>query len=316
MPAGPPSPQRSNLATFTPNEHTFLMHGGDRIAIHLFDARVPGGHALEVRETDLTTGRSGFMVASGANGFMHTRMADCSGAPFNFQPEYSSAKPANILPWGFGPYNVNTEFEIGHFEPCIRLSGPATLTFGSFTDRYFNVCHGPYETDAPADTAKSAEPGDAPCFPQGDTHGGTTDPNQVTGCDVFFNAIGDLDYDGSSYRADWPTAVHPNRFPTPFEQRSPTSRGRAYSGVQFVTDASGTESSCDLTSGTGCVLPPTGPGHFYPYWTRASVSGECVWEFGNMRNGNTFGRDSQYGRVGPHTIGAFISAIRPMPSCN
>ena len=41
----------------------------------------------------------------------------------------------------------------------------------------------------------------------------------------------------------------------------------------------------------------------------------CVWEFGNMRNGNTFGRDRQWGRVGPNTRGAFVSRIRAVPEC-
>jgi hypothetical protein len=315
VPAGPPSPQNSDLSTFTPNAKTFLMNQGDRVVIRMFDAPVAGGHALEIRETDLTTGRSGFMIASAANGFMNTSPADCSGTPFNFQPEYSSAKPQNDVPWGSGPYNINTEFEIGHFEPCTRVTGRSTFTDGSFTDTYFNRCHGPYEADAPPDKGSSLEPSDAPCYRKGDTHGGVADPNQVTGCPVFFNAVGDLDYDGTSYRADWPTSVHPNRFPSPFEQRSPTSRGGGYSDIQFVTDTSATEAGCNVGTGAGCVLPPPGPGHFFPFWTRARVHGQCVWEFGNMRNGNTFGRDRQWGHVGPNTRQAFVSRIRPVPSC-
>ena len=101
-------------------------------------------------------------------------------------------------------------------------------------------------------------------------------PNLVTGCDVFFDAIGDLDYDGSSYRADWPNSTSPGPFPTPFLQQQPTTVGGAgYPQIQFVTDASATElnTSCDLTSGSGCVLPPKGPGHFYPYFTQAKVGG-------------------------------------------
>ena len=315
VPAGPPSPQESNLATFTPNGKTLLMNQGDKIVIHMFDAKVAGGHALEIRETDLTNGRSGFMIASGANGFMNTSQADCSGAPFNFQPEYSSAKPQNDVPWGPGPYGINTEFEIGHFEPCTRVTGRSTLTDGSFTDTFFNRCHGPYEADSPADKGSSLEPNDSPCFRRGDTHGGVADPNQVTGCDVFFGAVGDLDYDGTSYRADWPTSVHPNRYPSPFLQETPTSRGSAFTEVQFVTDTSASEAGCDFVSGTGCVLPPKGPGHFFPFWTQARVDGRCVWEFGNMRNGNTFGRDRQWGRVGPNTRGAFVSRIRAVPEC-
>ena len=137
----------------------------------------------------------------------------------------------------------------------------------------------------------------------------------MTGCDVFFGAVGDLDFDGTPYRADWPTSVRPNRFPATFRQATPTSRGHAFSAMQFMTDVSASESTCDLTTGAGCAMPPVGPGNFYPYWTLARVSGSCVWEFGNMRNGNTFGRESQYGQVAPRTLGAFVSRIRSVPSC-
>jgi hypothetical protein len=79
-----------------------------------------------------------------------------------------------------------------------------------------------------------------------------------------------------------------------------------------MTDTSASEinTNCDLNSGAGCVLPPQGPGHFFPYFTQARVGGLCLWEFGNMRNGNTFGGDAQYGAVGPGTLGAFAGPIR------
>ena len=139
------------------------------------------------------------------------------------------------------------------------------------------------------------EPDDSPCYPKGDTHNGFAPPNQVTGCDVFFDAVGDLDFDGTSYRADWPTSVHPNRYPSTFLVRPPIGGGKHYSQIQFVTDLSASEQNCDLVSGSGCTVPPPGPGNFYPFFTLAKVNGSCVWEFGNMRNGNTLGRDSQYG---------------------
>jgi hypothetical protein len=62
------------------------------------------------------------------------------------------------------------------------------------------------------------------------------------------------------------------------------------------------------------VLPPTGPGHFFPYWTLARVGGSCEWEFGNMTNGNTFGADKQYGRVDPNSLGAFQGPVQTNPS--
>ena len=312
VPTGPPSPQLSDLTTFTPNAHTLLMNPGDVITMHMFDARIRGGHALEARETDLTTGQSGFMIASAANGFMNTSPADCSGTPFNFQPEYSSARAQNIIPWGIGPYMINDQFELGHFEPCKSVSG-AVIVPGS--DTYYTNCSGPYESTA---ENPNLEPDDAPCYKFGDTHGGTAAPNLVTGCDVFTDAIGDLDYDGTPYYPDWPNSVRPDRFPSTFLQLQPTTNGgHRYPQIQFMTDTSATEfnTNCDLSSGAGCVLPPKGPGNFFPYWTQARVAGRCVWEFGNMRNGNTFGRDAQYGSVGPGTLGAFAGPIRRNPNC-
>jgi hypothetical protein len=315
VPAGPPSPQLSDLATVTPNARTLLMNPGDAITVQMFDARIPGGHALEARETDLTTGRSGFMIASAANGFMNTSPADCSGTPFNFQPEYSSARAQNIIPWGIGPYMINDQFEVGHFEPCTSVVGSAVFTEGSFSDTYYQTCRGPYDT---VTEDPNLEPDDAPCFNFGDTHGGTAAPNLVTGCDVFTDAIGDLDYDGTSYYPNWPDSVRPDRFPSTFLQLQPTTNGgHRYPQIQFMTDASASElnTNCDLNSGAGCVLPPQGPGHFYPYFTQARVGGACVWEFGNMRNGNTFGGDAEYGSVGAGTLGAFAGPIRPNPNC-
>jgi hypothetical protein len=243
---------------------------------------------------------------------MNTNPATCAGTPYNFQPEYSTAKPANILPWGVGPYNLDTQFEIGHFEPCTTLTDSGTFTLGPFTDTFFARCHGPYEVGR---ENPDLEPNDAPCYPAGDTHGGTAAPNLVTGCPVFAAAIGDLDYDGPPYRSDWPTSASPGRFPATFVQAQPTTRGRPYPSIQFETDLSGTEHGCNTVSGEGCVMPPDGPGHFYPYWTLASSPLGCAWEFGNVTSGNTFGAEAQYGAVTPTSIGAFVSPVLANPRC-
>lgn len=316
VPAGPPSPQLSNSASFRPNRHTLRMNPGDKITVQMFNAKIPGGHALEVKETDWSTGQSGFMIASGKNGFMNTNPFSCAGHRFNFQPEYNTARAANIIPWGIGPYMINDEYEIGHFEPCTSVSGAGTIAVGAHrTDTYYKHCSSPYEVGK--DTA-ALEPNDAPCYRFGDTHGGLAAPNQVTGCAVYLNAIGDLDYDGTPYRADWPNSVQPDRYPSSFLQQQPTTvGGNQYPAVQFMTDASATEfnTNCNLNTGSGCVLPPKGPGHFYPYFTQASVGGSCVWEFGNMPNGNAFGKDAQYGSVAPGTLGAFVGPVMRNPNC-
>ncbi len=78
VPTGPPSPQESDLATSTPNSQTLLLNPGDQIKVHMFDAALSGGgHAFEVRIDDLTTGQTGYMQASAANGFASTR-ASCA----------------------------------------------------------------------------------------------------------------------------------------------------------------------------------------------------------------------------------------------
>ena len=167
------------------------------------------------------------MIASAANGFMNTDPTDCNGTPFNFQPEYNTAKHANVSPWGFGFYDITTQYEIGHFEPCTTITGKHTFTDGPLTDSYWNTCHGAYEADTPADSSNpNVEPDDSPCYPKGDTHNGFAPPNQVTGCDVFFDAVGDLDFDGTSYRADWPTSVHAQHGTRPASCERPPIRRR------------------------------------------------------------------------------------------
>ena len=55
--------------------------------------------------------------------------------------------------------------------------------------------------------------------------------------------------------------------------------------------------------------PPGGPGGFYPYWTQARVGGQCVWEFGQMQNGRTFGGTGQYGGPSDYFFGNLEGAL-------
>jgi hypothetical protein len=313
VPAGPPSPQQTDAATFTPNAHTLLMSPGDRITVHMFNAPVrgqPGARAFKVVIDDLTTGQSGSMQASAANGFMNTSMSDCSGKLFNFQPEYNTAAPANISPWAALQTNISTQFEIGHFEPCTRVTGPSILTLApGVGDTAFTRCHGPYENAAPGgDGSKKVETTDSPCYRVGDTHGSLdTAPDLVTGCLDFF-AGGDLDFDGTPYWADWPTAANPtSTFPGSFVQALPTTVGSRYSQYQIQTDTALSESTCGATAGPGCAVPPpTAPGQFYPFWSRVGAGAGCKLEFGNVTSGagvNDLGGDAQYGSDQVATLG-------------
>jgi hypothetical protein len=324
VPTGPPGPQRASLATFTPNGHTLLMKPGDLVRTHMWDASIGAGQrAFEVRIDDLTTRRSGFMIASAANGFMNTSFKDCSGTPFNFQPMYSTAKPQNSIRWSVLQSGILTQYEIGHFIPCSSVTHRMSLPLGKVTDTTWLVCHGAYEKAGPPDGTKpSQERADGFCYKAGDTHAGLSAPDLVTGCRDNLTQNGDLDFDGSAYWADWPRSLTPGPFPSPFLQQQPKTVGGAhYPQIQFQTDLPASElTTCLPGHLKGCVAPPPGgPGHFYPYFTQAKVGGRCVWEFGNMSNGNAFGRDKQYAHLVPHGFlnGQFdlSSAPRKNPMC-
>ena len=310
VPTGPPSPQKANLNTVTPNQRTLLMNPGDKLAIHIFDNKSAG--ALETQVRDLTTGKTGFMVASAKNGFMNTSIADCSGTPFNFRPEYSTASTANQGGWAAG--NIDVSYEVGHFTPCTKLKVFAPIDVHGHARQVLELLHRPVRERRPAGRSPgSGETNDAPCFPAGDTHGSlNADPNLVTGC-----TGGDLDYDGTSYWRNWPSSNTPNMWPSALTITPPVTGGSGYSQMQFLTDNPATNIKCNPQTGAGCVVPPTqAPGKFYPYWTLAKVSGTCVWEFGQMTNGKSFGGDKQYGKFTTALgLAELASKIIPNPHC-
>ena len=49
---------------------------------------------------------------------MNTNYKTCAGTPFNFHPEYNTARQQNQVPWAALEGGVLMEQEIGHFEPC------------------------------------------------------------------------------------------------------------------------------------------------------------------------------------------------------
>ena len=56
-----------------------------------------------------------------------------------------------------------------------------------------------------------------------------------------------------------------------------------------MTDVTASEARATWSAAPDARCRRSGPGNFYPFFTRARVNGACVWEFGNMRNGKTFG---------------------------
>ena len=175
VPTGPPSPQLTDASTFLSNGHTLYMNGGDVLEISMYDP--PQGLTAVI--TDLTTHRTGWIVASAANGFMNTNIADCTGNPFTFHAEYNTAKQQNQVPWAALEGGVLMEQEIGHSEACNSVANqdPYSATFPggqSYSDPdTYDTCDGGSEGPTAI--------GEGPCNPltficQNSTTQGPTGP--------------------------------------------------------------------------------------------------------------------------------------------
>ena len=327
MPAGPPSPQLTDLSTFTPNHETLLMNPGDVVVTHIQDT----SNGLLASVSDLTTHQTGYIVASAKNGFMNTNYKTCAGTPFNFHPEYNTARQQNQVPWAALEGGVLMEQEIGHFEPCSSITNglPYTASFpdgSTFNDKTTaQTCKGGFEGkgkvgEGPCSTStgvcqNATTEGGAACPSDNFTSGALCEYSDMTcvkagprpvlenstvvkwdwpvsGCQDNFFQNGDLDFDGSSYIKDWPNGSP--RLPSSFAYIGPFSHGKSYPQIQFETDVAGVRGHVQRDNRCG-LHGATSGAKFYPFW---SLSRSCVWNFGNVIPGQTaqaFGGDAQYG---------------------
>jgi hypothetical protein len=244
-----------------------MMSPGDRIRIHMHDTSA--GFRIDL--SDMTTGKSGSMTASVANGFGHIlytpKAKKCQMAPYAFHPEYSTGNPRGNT-WSAHTYNVAYSDEIGHFENCLQI------------DANFN-CVKPGALDS---AKPDPDDGNNFCVP-----GTDSTLIMIDGC---FSADGD--WDSQSYRNDWPgtnpnVALDRKLHPTPVLFTSPrTNNGKTnYSTVAFEADLPRIEASdsqdnppfCDTTTGVNCVNPPMGA-RFYPFYSTNEDSSGCIWQEG------------------------------------
>ena len=345
VPAGPPSPQLTDASTFLPNTHTLEINPGDQLAVSITDPAA--GLTTTVR--DLTTGQTGWITASAANGFMHTSFADCSGTPYAFHAEYNTAKIQNRVPWAALEGGVLAEQEIGHSEVCSSVTNqnPYSVSYPggqSYADAStYDTCVGGSEGktatgENPANFATATTQGpkgpqacptqgdlceyaDGFCFAKG------TRTVQINGVNTlaysaanqcFANKFqnGDLDFDGLDYQSiAWPngTSNHPTSVQTigPFD-----GSGHTYPQVQFETDVAGSEFLCNTATGAGCTAPPIGSS-FYPYWSLTKTHGGfgCTWNFGKTtsKTFQNFGKDAQYGKPDLSWYGGTLASA-PMPN--
>src|SRR5262249_17367663 len=100
FPAGSPSPLSPVMSTT--NANTLRMNPGDELIVPLADTE----HGLKVTVQDLTSGETGFMVASGANGFASVKWdptgTDCDFRTHNlahdFHPAYATSSEHTRVP--------------------------------------------------------------------------------------------------------------------------------------------------------------------------------------------------------------------------
>jgi hypothetical protein len=266
----PASPVNSTLATFTPNPTKDLfMHSGDILTVKMHDT----SDGFQVQIFDVTTGQSGSMTASAANGFGEVQYAPspstaCNNIPTNFHPAYATSSENTRVPWAAHSYNVAFSDEIGHFEYCNAESNGSCTTAG---------------VSDPA----GVDGDDVGCFGPGDST-----RIRVGGC------LGtDVDFDGASYGNTWPgtysNPVQDAQFhPSPIAFSSPTfNNGANFSRAAFETDLPRIEfatnppcqrhisNPADPSPGTGCVNPPVGA-TFYPFYSTSSFAGHCFWQEG------------------------------------
>jgi hypothetical protein len=282
-PTGPPNPLASTTATFTPNSDTLLLNQGDKVGVTIEDSH----QGLTVRLKDHTSGQSGRMTASAANGFAQMVFAPdpstkCASTPYTFHPMYSTSSIKTRATWTAFPYNIAYSDETGHFQYCSKAD-PET-----------GKCTG--LEGAPGDQ----EPADAD-----DT--GCTNPDQATRDPIGGCIAANYGFDGPPYQRDWPNGSR-NR-PTPIMFTSPlTGRhfNRNYAKTSLAAplpfnEAGGGNQPCDINARTGCTkLPITDDGtvaKFYPYFYTTHVAG-CTWGEGTDVPGLTvrdFGKHNQYG---------------------
>jgi len=115
-PIGPPNPLDFNPATSgnpTRKAGVLFMSQGDHLSVSLHDT----ANGLKTVIYDQTTGQSGSMTASAANGFGQINYApagtSCSQTPYTFHPMYSTSSPQTRVPWAAHSYNVAFDEETG-----------------------------------------------------------------------------------------------------------------------------------------------------------------------------------------------------------
>ena len=278
-PGGPLNSDPNRFAVL-PGE-TFLMNPGDSLRVTIRDTE----DGLLTMVEDLTTGQTGFMTASVANGFaqivFNPHAKTCSSRPYAYHPMYATSNEHTRVPWAAHTFNVAFSDEIGHYNYCDGQDNSIIPGLGA-------CLSSPVEAETDPKTGRHNEVDDFFCVD--------------TVSSVIFGSVtplggcldSDVDFDGVPYHNAWAgTAPDPYGFsavPSPIQFSSPKFRPaeaeqeddlQNFSRVAFEADLPAIEDSsvCDVLTGKGCANPPPGA-LFYPIYSTTSVSGHCWWQLG------------------------------------
>jgi hypothetical protein len=281
--------------TFDVDPQKVLMMGpGDAVNVDIHDTSA----GLFVGLDDKTSGESGSMVASKANGFKQVvfdpQASTCTEKPYAFHPMYSTSSEGTRVPWGAHSQNIAFADEIGHFEYCKRTDGGGD--------------------DCTNNGSGRVDPDDTYCFKASEST-----LVRIGGC-----LSTDTDWDGPSYQRVWPGTILDPRVDAalhaaPITFSSPHFNGNNYDRVAFENALPFDERSqaggpCDISTGTGCVDPPPGAA-FYPIFSTSYNSGACAWQFGGPNipgTVNSFGGDA-HSEYGPATELLFPGPLIEQP---
>lgn len=287
----------------------FKMNPGDRVRVSIHDT----GDGLKAELRDLTSGISGSMTASLANGFAQVNFVPdpdpahpsvtCSSSPYAFHPQFATNSEHTRAVWTAHAINVAFSDEIGHYELCSAVDVEGGKCIGT----------------SPAD----------PNGPDFDDQGGCFSGAFAAsfGLQPIGACIdGDLDFDGTPYNFNWPGTgspatdafLHPSpiRFTAPkFRAQRDQGEGKEggnnvggglqdFSRVAFETDTPISESftnpNCNIFIATapGCTNPPLGT-QFYPIYSTTRTHGHgdddgggCSWQLGGP---NIPGTENNFG---------------------
>jgi hypothetical protein len=262
---------------------TFLMNPGDTLIVTIRDTE----DGLLTTVKDLTTGLTGFMTASIANGFAQIvfdpNATTCTSRPYAFHPMYATSSEHTRVPWAAHTYNVAFSDEIGHFNYCDAQDG-------SFIPGLLGAClSSPIEKRSMQRARNEVD--DFLCVdPASSLIFGSLGP--LGGC-----LDSDVDFDGVPYHNAWAgTGPDPYGFsavPSPILFTSPKfmpNEGegeerdgnlQSFKRVAFEADLPAIEDStvCDVLTGNGCVNPPPGA-LFYPIYSTTEIAEGCWWQLG------------------------------------